>query len=285
MRRAGARARVDAPRIPKEGFSAMHPRIWRVLPVACAALLVTNVPLAAAQSTVTIMQSTLMEPNQKTAEVSTEELLRLLDDGNAVVIDARPPMEFATSHIPGARNVGQKPGTPTSLYISDTAEIERQLPDRSTPLVLYCNGPYCSKSKRLSEELLAAGYTSVGRYQLGAPTWRALVGTMQIELDGLRYVFGSDHTAVFFDAREPDQFGAGSLPGARNLLVDDVEKAKDDGRLPMDDHNTRIVVFGADADQARAVADRIAHNAFHNVTYYGGALSSLEAAIEFTSPL
>ena len=67
--------------------------------------------------------------------------------------------------------------------------------------MLYCNGPFCGKSKRLSEELLDAGFSNVRRYQLGIPTWRALVGVTQIELDGARYVFDGDKTAVWVDAR------------------------------------------------------------------------------------
>ena len=43
--------------------------------------------------------------------------------------------------------------------------------------MLYCNGPYCGKSKRLSADLAAAGYTNVRRYQLGIPIWRALGGS------------------------------------------------------------------------------------------------------------
>ena len=49
-----------------------------------------------------------------------------------------------------------------------------------------------------------------------------------------------------------------------------MRKAKDDGRLPMEDHNTRIVVFGRDAAQARALAEAIAREAFHNVAYFPG---------------
>jgi rhodanese-related sulfurtransferase len=254
-------------------------RTWLAYAVL-AFVVLSNGAIANAQSAVaTIFGATLAEPNQKTPEISTQELQQILSDRSALVFDARPPMEFATSHVPGAMNVGQKPGTPISMYISDVAEIERQVPDKTTPLVLYCNGPYCGKSKRLSEDLLAAGYTKLQRYQLGAPTWRALVGTMQIELDGVKYVYESDRTAVFFDARSADEFGAASLPGARNLQVDDVELAKEDGRLPMDDHNTRVIVFGANAEQARAVADRIAKNAFHNVTFFAGDISSLEALV------
>ena len=144
--------------------------------------------------------------------------------------------------------------------------------------MLYCNGPFCGKSKRLAEELTAAGYTNVRRYQLGAPVWRALVGVMQIEPDGIRYVRESDKTAVFFDARSADEFESGTLVGARHLPKSEVVKAKDDGRLPMEDHNTRIIVFGKDATEARAAAEEIAKNAFHNVSFYAGSLSELKLA-------
>ena len=228
---------------------------------------------------INIFQATLMEPNQKTAEVSTDELRQILRDGSSVVFDSRPQLEYATSHIPGALNVSAKPDVPISVYVSDVAEIGRLVPDRSAAIVLYCNGPYCGKSKRLSEELLEASYTNVRRYQLGAPTWRALVGIMQIELDGVRYVRDGDRTAVFIDARPAEAFRGGSLPGARNITPPEVTAAKDDGRLPIEDHNTRIIVFGTDAEQARAVTAELAKNAFHNVAFFAGTLDDLVAGL------
>ena len=226
-----------------------------------------------------IFQGTLMEANQKTPELSTDELRQILKDGSATVFDSRPHMEYAISHIPGALNVAAKPGVPMSVYVSDVAEINRLIPDKSAPLVLYCNGPFCGKSKRLGEELLEAGYANVRRYQLGAPTWRALVGVMQIEIDGVRYVRDGDRTAVFVDARSADEFRAGTLPGARNIPAAEVVAAKDDGRLPIEDHNTRMIVFGASEEQARATTQEIAKNAFHNVSYFAGTLDDLVAGL------
>jgi rhodanese-related sulfurtransferase len=234
---------------------------------------------ALAQTGSSIFQGTLMEANQKTTEVSTDELRQILKDGSATVFDARPHLEFSISHIPGALNVAAKPGVPMSVYVSDVAEINRLVADRSAPLVLYCNGPFCGKSKRLGEELVEAGYTNVRRYQLGAPTWRALVGVMQIELDGIRYVRDGDRTAVFVDARSADEFRAGSLPGARNIPAAEVVAAKDDGRLPIEDHNTRMIVFGASDEQVRAATAEIAKNAFHNVSYFSGTLEELMAGL------
>ncbi|HET9327898.1 MAG TPA: rhodanese-like domain-containing protein, partial [Candidatus Eisenbacteria bacterium] len=202
------------------------------------------------QTSGTIFEATLGESGQRTAEVSTVQLERLLADQSAVVLDTRPFREFAISHIPGARNVAAKPGVPMSAYVSDVAEIGRLVEGKKeTPLVLYCNGPYCGKSKRLADELLAAGYSNVRRYQLGIPVWRALGGLTEIEADGLRHVVTNDRTAVLIDVRELDAFRSGTLPNARSIPrsgvlegkdVGEVKRAKDDGRLPMEDHNTRL---------------------------------------------
>jgi rhodanese-related sulfurtransferase len=262
-------------------------RIWTAsVPVLVTSLLVTS--LAPAQSGLSVFQGTLLEPNQKTAEVSTEELRQVLGAQSSLVLDARPFMEYAVSHIPGALNVSAKPDVPMSVYVSDVREIERLVGgDRTKSLVLYCNGPYCGKSKRLSEELLGAGFTSVRRYQLGIPVWRALGGLTQIRLEGVTYVHASDRTAVFLDARSAGEFSAGTISGARTLLaaglrpgkdVGEVKRAKDDGRLPMEDHNTRIVVFGRDGAQARLVAEALVNEAFHNVAFFDGPFPTIKAA-------
>jgi rhodanese-related sulfurtransferase len=208
---------------------------------------------------------------EKAPEISTAELRAILDAGSAVVFDARSPREFGTGHIPRARNVPGKPGLAPSQYTSDVREVERALKgDHSANVVIYCNGMFCGRTKRLADELVAAGYTHVRRYQLGMPVWRALGGVQQIELDGLRSVLETDRTAVLFDAR-----GGSALPGARGLVLADVEAAKDDGRLPMEDHHTRILVVGANGVQARAVAEAIAREAFDNVAFFEGDPSAL----------
>src|SRR5215813_6008954 len=162
-----------------------------------------------AQTMKTIMHATLEEANQKTSEISTDDLRGILATGSAVVFDARPPREYAMSHIPGAINVRGKPGLSMSQYVPDAGEIVRALDgNKASPIVLYCSGPFCGRSKRLSEELLAAGFTNVRRYQLGIPVWRALGGSTQIELEAVTYVHEMDRSAVFVDARDPEEFQA-----------------------------------------------------------------------------
>ena len=261
--------------------------MWQIIPILWLALGVCA-PYASGQAVLNIQQATLLEPDQKTPEISTEELRKILAEQSATIFDARPFNEYAVSHIPGALNVSAKPGVPISLYVSDVAEIGRVVRDnKAASIVLYCNGPFCGKSKRLAEELLTAGYTNVRRYQLGIPVWRALGGITEIAAEGVQYVREKDQTAVWIDARDPEEFTASPVPHARNLPlsgvkpgkdVGEVKKAKDDGRLPMDDHNTRIIVFGRDGAQAKAVAEAIAREAFHNVSYFAGPLERLRTA-------
>ena len=59
----------------------------------------------------------------------------------------------------------------------------------------------------------------------------------------------------------------------------ELKKAKDDDRLPMTDHNTRIVVFADSPDDARFVAEQIAREAFHNVSFFAGSTQELQAAV------
>ena len=245
--------------------------------------------VAATQAAPTIFDAVLGEAGQPTAEISTEQLRHILADRSALVLDARPAREYAISHIPGAVNVAPKPGVPMSMYISDVAEIDRLVHQRKdTAIVLYCNGPYCGKSKRLAAELVAGGYTKVRRYQLGIPVWRALGGITQIEPEGLRNVLADDHTAVVIDVREPVERQASVFPNAQPIPrsavlegkdVGEIKRAKDDGRLPMEDHNARLVVIGG-AVPARYVAEALAREAFHNVSYFAGSVEEARAALK-----
>jgi len=237
----------------------------------------------------TISQATLGETGQPTKEISTEELRTILANKSATVFDVRPFLEFAVSHIPGAWNVAAKPGVPMSMYVSDVAEIGRVVHEnKAAPIIVYCNGPACGKSKRVAAELLQAGYTNVRRYQLGIPVWRALGGVTEIEPEGLKHVLEKDATAVVIDVREPDEFKAGALSEARNIPrsavlegkdVGEVKRAKDDGRLPMEDHNTRLIVVGSEAASAQYVAEALTREAFHNVSYFRGTFAEARASV------
>lgn len=231
------------------------------------ALLASVAPSLQGQNPAVITDAIIGEADPVTPEVSTAELKRVLTEGKIPVLDVRSAQEYAIAHIPGSVN----------HYEKELEQITAAYPDRSSALVLYCNGPFCGKSKRLSEELKKQGYTGVRRYQLGLPVWRALGNTVQTDLAGVRYVLGGDRTAVWVDARGAAAFTKGSLPKAVNIRKGEAEAANDDGRLPKKDKGTRVIVFADTPGEARAVAEEIAHKAYWNSSYFGGRFADLSA--------
>jgi rhodanese-related sulfurtransferase len=254
--------------------------IRRAAPLAAIAILLccsASCRSAAAEPSPAGARSSVLDATlgdgDPTPEISTAEFQAALRDPTLIVFDARPPEEYAVSHVPGARNVPGKPNLPPSAYTADISAVLKLVPDRKRRLVLYCNGLHCGRSKRFGAELRSNGYADVRRYQLGIPAWRALGGVTQVEKDALLALLARDTTAVLIDAREPT--ARPRLANARTILLKDAAKAKDDGRLPMTDHNTRIFVVGDGGTDARAVAEAIARDAFHNVSFFGGGVAEL----------
>jgi rhodanese-related sulfurtransferase len=92
--------------------------------------------------------------------VDRAELAARLRRGDVVVLDVRPPAEFAAGHIKGARSV-------------PIGELRRQL--RALPkdvdVVAYCRGPYCVFADDAVRQLTAKGHRA-RRLQDGFPEWR-----------------------------------------------------------------------------------------------------------------
>jgi len=94
-------------------------------------------------------------------EVDPSEVNELIDEGVAVV-DVREAEEFAAGHIPGAKHV------PRSYLES---RIEGAVPDRSTPVILYCaSGNRSAYAARTLQEDL--GYEHVRSMNGGITLWK-----------------------------------------------------------------------------------------------------------------
>lgn len=92
--------------------------------------------------------------------VSGQELAARAEGGKVVILDVRPPEEFASAHIPGARSV--------PLDHLDAALA--RLPKRKE-IVAYCRGPYCVLAPQAVERLRAKGFKA-RRLADGMPEWR-----------------------------------------------------------------------------------------------------------------
>lgn len=94
--------------------------------------------------------------------IGAAALLQRLQEGDVVVLDVRPAIEYGAGHIPQARSV-------------PLDELEARL--REIPLdqevVAYCRGPYCVFADEAVALLRAHGYQA-HRLAQGLPEWRAL---------------------------------------------------------------------------------------------------------------
>jgi len=94
-------------------------------------------------------------------EVTVEDVKGMLDRGTRFeLVDTREESEFARGHLPGAR--------PLSKGIIER-DIESAIPDRGTPIVLYCGGGF--RSALAADNLQKMGYTNVVSMDGGWREW------------------------------------------------------------------------------------------------------------------
>ena len=93
--------------------------------------------------------------------VEMSELLKRARSRSVVVLDTRPPGEYAAGHIAGA----------ISVPVDDLQRRLRQLP-KGKEYVAYCRGPYCVYADR-AVEILRSNGRQARRLREGFPEWRA----------------------------------------------------------------------------------------------------------------
>lgn len=85
----------------------------------------------------------------------------MMDRGTIpLVLDVREDSEWGKDHLPGARHLGR------GVMERD---IETVVPDKATPMVLYCGGGY--RSALAAESLQKMGYTGVLSMDGGYRGW------------------------------------------------------------------------------------------------------------------
>jgi rhodanese-related sulfurtransferase/DNA-binding transcriptional ArsR family regulator len=93
--------------------------------------------------------------------VEMNELLKRARSKRVVVLDTRPPSEYAAGHIAGA----------ISVPVDDLQRRLRQL-SKGKEYVAYCRGPYCVYADR-AVEILRSNGRQARRLREGFPEWRA----------------------------------------------------------------------------------------------------------------
>ena len=95
-----------------------------------------------------------------TRPVTFTEFDEMSRAGQVVLVDVRPPSEFAAGHVEGAVNIP----------VADLAARMMELPSDAN-VVAYCRGPYCVMAATAVTRLRESGYHAV-RLDGGYPQWR-----------------------------------------------------------------------------------------------------------------
>lgn len=101
------------------------------------------------------------DARSRTKQFTIEQFLERLQAGERyVLIDVREDHEWSKGHLPSAHHIGKG--------ILER-EIETALPEKDTPIVLYCGGGY--RSVLAADNLQKMGYTKVTSLDGGWRGW------------------------------------------------------------------------------------------------------------------
>lgn len=104
------------------------------------------------------------------------ELIAMLQDPDAVVVDSRTPDWFTGGTIPGAINI------PYTYVVDELTRLGCE-PDfdgwecqEAKPVALFCNGVWCGQSPTAIRNMIRAGYPAdrIFYYRGGMQVWRLL---------------------------------------------------------------------------------------------------------------
>ncbi len=100
------------------------------------------------------------ERRKEFKRISVDELRLRLERGQVVLLDVRPPSEYAAGHLPAA----------VSIPLDELDRRVSELPSRRT-IVAYCRGPYCVLADEAAERLKRRGLR-VLRLEEGVLEWQ-----------------------------------------------------------------------------------------------------------------
>lgn len=93
--------------------------------------------------------------------VTPQQLIQLMNQG-ALVLDLRPPDDYAAGHISGARQL------PSGEILKASEKLKRY---KAKPVIVYCDGG--SVASAAVRQLATQGFTQVASLKGGLSAWRA----------------------------------------------------------------------------------------------------------------
>ncbi len=110
----------------------------------------------------------------KVTVVTAEEAWDLTRKG-VIIVDARVAHEYVEERIKGAISIPYKEKSEKRIDYDpsqDSFDLSQLPPEKSTPIIFYCNAGQCWKSYKASRAAVKAGYTKIYWLRGGIPEWK-----------------------------------------------------------------------------------------------------------------
>jgi len=115
-------------------------------------------------------------PTEGVRTIGELELMSMLGDPEAVVIDSRTPNWFEGGSIPGAVNMPYTGMADQLDQLGCEVDFDGFICEAVPEIALFCNGPWCGQSPTAIRRIIEAGYPAekISYYRGGMQVWRML---------------------------------------------------------------------------------------------------------------
>ncbi|WP_321366276.1 rhodanese-like domain-containing protein [uncultured Celeribacter sp.] len=119
-----------------------------------------------------------MTPAEGVTTIGELELIAMLQDPEAMVLDSRVKPDFDGGAIPGAVHMPYTEAADRLGELGCEPDFEGFIceGDQVKTVALYCNGPWCGQSPTAARRMIEAGYPAekIHYYRGGMQVWRML---------------------------------------------------------------------------------------------------------------
>lgn len=117
-----------------------------------------------------------MQPAPGVTTIGELELLAMLEDPGAMVVDGRVRRDFEGGSIPGAINIPYTEAGDRLDELGCEVDFDGFDCENAKPVALFCNGPWCGQSPAAARRMIEAGYPAekIFYYRGGMQVWRML---------------------------------------------------------------------------------------------------------------
>lgn len=127
-----------------------------------------------------------MAPADGVTTVGELEVIGMLQNNEAVVVDSRVAKWYYNGTIPGAQHIPYTEAADRLDELGCEIDFDGWICDNAKPVALFCNGPWCGQSPTAIRAMIKAGFPAdkIYYYRGGMQVWRMLGLTVIEPKDG-----------------------------------------------------------------------------------------------------